>query len=234
MMSPGTIVILIALTACGRNIVFRDPVTGYSVSWRLERSIRGWPPEMGERGEPGDVNPAIIEYIFAAPEGPFARYYDLVLSLADRPPAVNADLAALESEARKELRKGASPRGRDYARALGRKLARPIRDTFRGPGWWVPFLWTGRFEGMAVVRWGVAVDVDDGIPTPEYENDPNAKIYTSILRFQSVQVIVMRSSATRRVLAWDVSDIPGAFQWDAPLDQPTVAARIVTLHPLEP
>jgi hypothetical protein len=240
MMLPATVGILIALAACSpnivfRNIVFRDPDTGYSVGWRDERSIRRWPPEIGDRGEPGDVNPAIIEYIFAAPEGPFARYYDLVLSLADRPRAVNADLAALEAEARKELRKGDSPRGRDFARALGRKLARPICDAFRGPvSWPARYFTTGRFEGMAVVRWGVAVDVDDSISTPEYECDCNAKIYTTILRYQSVQLIVMHSSATRQVLAWDVSNIPGAFQWDAPLDQPTVAARIVALHPIEP
>jgi hypothetical protein len=240
MMHPATVSILIALASCGcnilfSNIVFQDPETGYSVSWRDERSIRGWPPEIGDRGEAGDVNPAIIEYIFAAPEGPFTRYYDLMLSLADRPRIVNADLAALEAQARKELRKGDSPRGRDYARALGRRLARPIRDALRAPrGWPARYFTTGRFEGMAVVRWGVAVDIDDGIPTPEYECDYDAKTYTTILRYQSVQLIVMRSSATRQVLAWDVSNIPGAFQWDAPLDQPTVAARIVALHPIEP
>lgn len=226
MMCSATVAILIALAACRPGTVYLDPVTGYSVSWSRSSGIQGWVPQVGGRGEPGDVNPAVIEYIFAAPEGPFARYYDLVLSLTDRPRAVNADLAALDTEARKELHTGDSPRGRDYARALGRRLTRPIRDALRVKG--------TRFEGVAFVHWGIAVNLDDGTPLPEYECDPNAKTHTAILRYQSVQLIMIHSSAIRRTLAWDVSDIPGAFQRDALLDQPTVAARIVALHPLEP
>jgi hypothetical protein len=234
-----TLVMFTMFTACNINnlfIVYFDPTTKYWVSynWRNSRGI-GWALSSdgdsdGDRGEPGDVNPVVIEYIFSSPEGPFARYYDLLLTLADRPRVAEIDLATLDAEARRGLRTGTSPRGCDYARALGRKLARPIRDALRmkppnaGP----------RFEGTASVHWGIPVDLDAGIPLLEYERDGEAEMQTTVLRYQSVGLLVMRSSATRRLLVWDVSGVPGAFQWDAPLDQPTVAARIVALHPVEP
>lgn len=216
MRGPATFIIPVVLTACRPTIHF-DPVTGDPVSWPAGRS---------EPGEPGEVNPALITYIFTAPEGPFVRYYDLVLSLPGRSPTVNADLAALDVEARRGRAPGESPRARDYARALGRRLGPRIHDDLRSTN--------GRTGGAASVRWGVPVDLDAGIPRLGYECDPDAGTRATILRYQSLWLLVLHSSATRRLLAWDVSEVPGAFQWGARLDLPTVAAQIVALHPLEP
>jgi len=213
---PAAVIILIVLTACQPTIYF-DPVTGYPVSWTGTRD---------GLGEPGEVNPAVIQYIMTAPESPLTRYYDLVLSLANRPRVVDADLAALDAEARRGRAPGEPLRGRDYARALGRKLARRIHDALRGQG--------TRSEGTASVHWGIPFDLDAGIPLLEEACGSNAETQVTILRYLSLGLLVLRSNATRHVLAWDVSEIPGAFRWGAPLDQATVAARIVALHPLAP
>jgi len=234
-MHPATVAMLITLVACQPAgflslekikfvMVYHDAVTGDSVraNWLYSPA----PITPGERGEPGDVNPAVIEYIVAAPEGPFARYYDLVLSLVNRPRVVDIELAALHDEAVKGLRTGDSPRGRDYARALGRRLARPIRDALRVRG--------GLYEGSASVHWGIPVDLDSGVPLLASESDDATQTYTTIFRYESAGLLIIHSSATQQMLAWDVSEVPGAFQWEAPLDQPALAARIVALHPLVP
>jgi hypothetical protein len=239
MMYPAIVALLIVLTACrpvtpnyelvsgarGEGVlVYRDPVTGCSVSYDVGPPVG--PPRKGDNGEPGPVNPALIEYIFAAPESPFVRYYDLVLSQVNRPDVVNADLAGLDVEARRGVDAGASPRGRDYARALGRKLVDPILLALAREG--------ARFQGVATVRWGIPVDLDAGVPRVEYESGVNTATEATILRYQQVALLVVHSNATRQMLTWDVSEIPGAFQWNPPLERATVAARIVALHPVEP
>jgi len=190
MRGPATFIVLMMLTACQPTIYF-DPMTGYPVSWTVGSS---------EPGEPGEVNPAVIEYIITAPEGPFARYYDLVLSLSDRPPIVDADIAALDGEARRGHAPGESPRGRDYARALGRKLGPQIQDALRSRN--------TRSGGTASVYWGIPVDVDAGIPVLGFECDRGAGTRATISRYQSLWLLVLRSSATIQMLAWDVSEIP--------------------------
>jgi hypothetical protein len=213
MKCSAAVLITIVLTACQTAIYF-DPVTGFPVS------------STGDRGEPGEVNPAIVEYIITAPEGPFVRYYDLMLSLENRPQSVDADLAALDAEARRGRAPGDSPRGRDYARALGRKVAGQIHDTLRAKG--------TRSEGTVSLHWGISIDLDAGLPLQGQEHGSNAETHATILRYQSLWLFVLRSSATRQMLAWDVSELPGAFQWGAPLDKNAVAGRIVALHPLTP
>lgn len=241
MMYPATVAILIMLTACYRLIqspdspeavfarehgalVYLDSVTGCSVSYDVSSPVG--PPRNGDNGEHGPVNPALIEYIFAAPESPFARYYDLVLSLANRPEVVNADLASLDVEARTGIDAGASPRGRDYARALGRRLTGPILLALARDG--------VRFQGVATVRWGIPVDLDAGVPLVNDEAGAKTATEATILRYQHVALLVVHSNATWQMLTWDVSEVPGAFQWNAPLERATVAARIVALHPVKP
>jgi hypothetical protein len=225
---------MVVLAACRANnlfLTYLDKSTGYWVgyNWRYNRGAAVSPWE-GEQGEPGDVNPAVIEYLFAAPESPFTRYYDLVLGLPDRPSVIDADLTALAPEATKGLDGGASPRGRDYARALGRKLARPIRVALQLSGPRVGL----QFEGTASVHWGIPVDLDTGVPLLENEREGQDEMQTMILRYQSARLLVMRSSATYEVLVWDVSGVPDAFAGDAALDPSTVAAQIVALHPPSP
>jgi len=236
MMRSAIIHALLAVVACGAtdlNTVYRDPATGYSVTAapRRSRGAGEWLSLYVDRGESGDVNPAIIEYIFAAPEGPFARYYDLVLALADRPRVVEVDLAELTPDARAGLGSRAPLRGRDYARALGRKLARPIRDAMRFRHALVGVTPLG---GAAGIHWGIAVDLDAGIPLTAYERDGDTQMHVAMFRFESVGLIAVYSTATSHVLVWDVSHIPGAFAWTPALARATVDAAIVALHPSEP
>lgn len=204
--------------------VYIDPITGYTVlaNQRYYHGAEDLLPASIDRGEAGDLNPAVLEYVFAAPEGPFARYYELVLALAERPSAVDVDLAALDAEARVGLPAGCILQGRDYARALGRKLARAIRRAMRLKG--------TDAEGSVGVRWGIPVDLDAGVPLLAYEQNGKDAMYTTIIRYSSAALIVVHSSAMARMLAWDVSGVPGAFDGRAALDPATVAGRIVALH----
>jgi len=235
MRSAASSALVVMLVACRPNNLFLtyvDKPTGYWVgyNWRYNRGAVSLSSLEGDQGEPGDVNPAVIEYMFAAPESPFTRYYDLVLGLPDRPSVIDADLTALAPEASKGSGSGASPRGRDYACALGRKLARPIRAALQLTGPRVG----PQFKGTASVHWGIPVDLDAGVPLLEYERDGADEMQTMILRYQSAGLLVMRSDATRDVLVWDVSAVPDAFAGNAALDPSTVDAHIVALHPPSP
>lgn len=224
--------IVLSLSACRpRNTFYLDPATGYSVSsqYRYTRGIgvdaSGMMGSDGDRGEPGELNASVIEHIFAAREGPFVRYYDLVLALADRPPVVAADLASLDAAVRAEIAVGASPSGRDYARGLGHKLASAINDALR----------TGdnQFRGTACVHWGIPIDLRAGIVLAPYERHGESENHITFVRYASVGLIVMHTSVRLPTLVWDLSEVPGAFAWNAQLDPATVAARIVALHPTE-
>jgi hypothetical protein len=212
---------VLALLAGCREI-YTDPATGFSVQYNQRHhrgvglSLFGIVPFDGDRGEPGTLNPAVIEYVFGAAEGPFARYYDLVLRIPDKPPAVTKDLAAL----------GQFASGRDYARALGRRLAPYVNEAMAIPG--------SRFDGTAGVYWGLPADLDAGILLANYERDGWSEMRTTIVRYESVKVVVVHSSGMREMLAWDVSAVPGAFDRKAKLDYDTVAAKIVPLHPVRP
>ena len=223
----------IALAGCGlqalerMNSQYFEPASGYSVkrNWRHSRAGNVWPLQFGDVGEPGALNPGVIEFVFAAADSPITRYYDLVLSLSHRPRSVDADLAAL----RAQMATAASPTpapaltGRDYARALGRKLAAPISDALGSAGIQV--------AGSAGVLWGMPVDLDAGIPLVDYEHEGVGTMQTTLLRYESVALLIMHSSATQDVRVWDLGDLPGAFQASPVLEQATVTAHIVALHP---
>lgn len=246
-------VVLMAIAGCHfevfkhGNSVYFERANGYSVelNWRHSRAGTVFPVQFGDVGEPGALNAGVIEFVFAAADSPIARYYDLMLSLPHLPRVVDADLAALRSE----MSSAASPRsltGRDYARALGRKLATPINVALGGTGnrvhlrareWLLGALNGGLFRagnrvtGTAGVLWGIPVDLDAGIPLVDYEQHEGIRtMQTTLLRYESVALLFMHSSATQDVLVWDLSDLPGAFQTSPVLDQATVAAHIVALH----
>jgi len=223
----AAVLLVVATTGCRE--VYQDSFTGYSVrsNQRYYRGIgltaNGILPVDGDRGEAGVVNPGVLEYVFAAPEGPFARYYDLMLSLRDPPDAVRADVYALDAAARQDLAAGVAPGGRDYARALGRKLAGPINRAFAMTG--------GRFEGTAGVYWGMPVDLDRGIVLAPEERDGQHEMVNTIIRYQRVGLIVIHSSALQNLLIWDVSEVRGAFDEAAALDRGSLEA-IAALHPI--
>jgi hypothetical protein len=224
-MRPAGLIWVVVLASCHIgafehvNSVYVEPTTGYSVeaNWRYNRAGNVWPLQFGDVAEPGPLNPRVIEFVFAADDSPVARYYDLMLSLPQRPPRVAADLAALRHEMGSAASASPAPTGRDYARALARKLAAHINGALGA--------------GSAGVLWGIPVDLDAGIPLLEYEHEGIRTMQTTLLRYESVGLLVMHSSAMQEVLVWDLGDLPGAFRASPPLDQATVDAHIVALHP---
>lgn len=223
------LVLLVGCTALmAKRDVYIDAPTGYSVRFnqRYHRGIGlssdGVLPKDGDRGEPGEINPAILEYILASPESPFTRYYDLVLALDDKPKDVVEDLEQLEAIARPRTKPGIALRGKHYARALARKVGNYINAALATPA--------QDFPGTAGVYWGIAVDLEAGIPLLDAERADEPMMRNTILRFASVGLIVIHSSATETMFAWDVSKVPGAFDRNATLDSATVAKYIVALH----
>ena len=210
------------------NSVYVERPSGYSVeqNWRYNRAGNLWPLQFGDVAEPGGLHPGVIEFVFAANNSPVARYYDLILSLPHRPRAVDDDLAARRKEMDSAASTGRVLAGCDYARALARKLAAPINVALRSSGTFV----TGS-GGTAGVLWGIPVDLDAGVPLVTYEREGIRTMQTTLLRYQSVGLLVVHSSATDHVQVWDLANLPAAFQADSELDQATIAARIVPLHP---
>jgi hypothetical protein len=225
--------LLVMVAACpmaAKRDIYTDTPTGYSVRFnqRHHRGIGmtsdGIAPKDGDRGEPGYIKLEVLEYIFASPESPFTRYYDLVLALDDRPKDVVADLKQLEAIARPRTKPGIALRGKHYARALARKLAKSINDALTSPG--------SAFQGTAGVYWGMSVDLDSEIPLIGDERDGEPYMRNTIIRYASVGLIVIHSSATQSMFVWDVSKVPGAFdRTNTTLDSATVAKHIVALHP---
>ena len=222
--------LVIALAACGGPkgleptgwVIYRDPASGYTV--RYNESFQS------NEAETGTIHPAVLEYVLGAEEGPLAAYYDLALGLRSPPAAVKADLDTLAPDARK-LASG-TPHGKDFARALARKLAAPINQALAKetkPSTLIKYT----FNGTAGLWWGPAADLERGVLLRDYERAelPGVALRTVVLRHASIDVVEVVSSGTGRRYAWDVAGVPGAFDANATLDYATVAAHIIALHP---
>lgn len=216
------------LAACAdHRVVHRDPATGFAVAHnqRLMRGIGltllGVLPLDGDRGEPGRLHPAVIEYVLGAAEGPIARYYALLIEHPSPPERARRDIQTLAAEAARVLPPGAHPSGVDYARALGRLLAEPINRALSIDG---------RFGGSAGLYWGVAADLESRVLLAPSEREHDS-MRTVVHRFERTRMVVVHSSGLHSMLAWDLSAVPGAFDPGASLDYRTVASRAVPLHP---
>jgi hypothetical protein len=232
----GALVVLsIALAGCpprgnkldelkyGR-VVYADKDTGFEVRHNEMDQL------FVERGEVGELHPAVLEYILSADEGPLAAYYDLILGLASPPRRAATDLEQLAPEAIR-LAGSATPRGHHYARALARKLAPEINRTLN-------LKWANeefneiQFLGTAGLWWGLAADLDANVLQRRYERSFRGRtLRTVIIRHASAGLVVVRTSGTDRMFVWDIGGIPGAFDPTKPLDYDAVAAQIVALHP---
>jgi len=223
------IILLTTLAVAGCSTlrdVYRDPSTGFSVRDNERQrhgiglSTFGLLGASGDRGEPGPLHPAVLEYVMAAEEGPLARYYHLLLQHSAPPERAMRDLAMLQSEATR-LAASEAVRGHHYARALAQRISRPVLRALAMPG---------RYGGCAGVYWGVPADIEAGVLLPEYEYDEREEMRTVIQRYQGAEMVVVHSDALYDSLAWDLSAVPGAFDAGADLDFDTVAATIVPLH----
>lgn len=232
MKSAAAAALIVAVAGCGGNArdVFRDNTTGFSIAHN-ERIMRGVGVSLwgvvaidGDRGERGALNPAVIEFVLGAPESPLARYYALVIAHPAPPERARLDIIALRAEAAHELPPGARPSGIDYARALARKITPSINRALSTDG---------RYTGSAAINWGVAADLELGILLSDRESE-HARLKTVIHRFEKTRMVIAHSSGTHRMLAWDLSNVPGAFDATAELDYDRVAALAIPLHPEDP
>jgi len=205
------------------RVVFVDKSTGFEVRFNEFDTLL-------ERGEVGEVHPAVLEYVLSAEESPLAAYYDLVLGIASPPRRAAKDLASLADEA-KRFAGSVAPRGRHYARALARRLAPAINTALR-----LKFdnddVNDTQALGTAALWWGLAADLDANVLQRRYERKARGTtMRTVIFRHLSAGLIVVRTSGTDRVFVWDIGGIPGAFNPKLPLEYDTVASQIVALHP---
>jgi hypothetical protein len=119
--------------------------------------------------------------------------------------------------------------GRDYARALARRLApeinRALASLTKRPEIPVP-IW-----GTAGLWWGEPADLETNLLLENDErNLQETRFRTVIYRYASRQLVIVRSSGTVRELVWDLGAVPNAFDPHGALDYGTVATRIVALH----
>lgn len=187
-------------------------------------------PLFAERGEVGEIHPAVLEYILSTEESPLSAYYDLILALPSPPRRAAKDLAALADEAK--LLAGAKPvRGRHYARAVARRIA-PWINIALGLKFDNDEVNDNNFLGTAGLYWGLAADLDANVLLRRYERPARGVMMrTLIVRHASAGLVVVRSTGTDRLLVWDIGSIRGGFDPKEPLDYDTVAAQIVALHP---
>ena len=231
--------IIVALTGCTiaskSRVVYREQATNFQV--RHNEGI------LGKRGEPGEIHPAVLEYVLSTAEGPLVAYYDLLLELPQAPVRAATDLRQFAPTAA-QLAGNRSPAGKDYARAVARhvlpqlnvalkhgpqKSGKPIDGSLLSTNPSPSF--GGTFEGTAGLWWGLPADLDANVLLPEYAYDyGETALRTVIYRYASLGLVAIRSSGTTRVYIWDVSSVPNAFQPAAPLDIATVTKHIVPLH----
>lgn len=182
---------------------------GADVSSYYSRLSRGG----GDRGEKGDLNPAVIEYVMTRPESPFTRYYDAALRIKKPPKSMVVDLQELRPVASQFA---SPPRGADFARALARRLAGHIRDATRR-------------NGAATLFWGLPVDLDSGLIKLAFERGSKT-MRTTLFRYQSSGMVVLYESGSTKELAWDLSQVPGAFDSTADLSFDEVAQEALAMH----
>ena len=225
--SLGCAIAMLAVGCANARDVYRDATTGFSVK-QGERVMRGIGISLlgvmaadGDRGEAGKLHPAVIEFVLGSADGSLARYYALIINHPAPPDRARRDILALEPEAIGTLPPGARPSGADYARALARRLSVPINRALAIDG---------SFGGTAALHWGVAADLEAGILLGPEQRE-RSRMSTVIHRYERTRMVISRSNGTHRMLAWDLSAVPGAFDPGARLDYQTVASAAVPLHP---
>ncbi len=221
----GLVAAVVAVALGGCTQVYKDSRTGFEVTSNAKVTLGPGFINDTSSAQRGPLHPAVIEYVIGAPEGPIARYYDVMLRLSKPPRVARADMAALEPDAR-ALAAGGRVTGHHYARALGRRLVPHVnRALVAKPN-------AREISGTAGLRWGVPTDLDRGRVRDEYERIPGfTTMRTTLSRYETVQLVMMSSTGTETLYAWDMSAVPGAFGEDAALDYDTVAATAKALHP---
>ncbi len=156
------------------------------------------------------LHPAVIEYLYAAPEGPFRSYYDAALSVDSG--FVADDLKRWADDAR-AIAAGAPVTGEHYARAVGRHWAAKIAKSIK----------TG---GATVVVCCRRVDPISGTVM-------NEAVARGMFVSFKAQVVGFGSTSYSVALTWNLQYVPNAFAPDQPLDFETVARTIEPLHDVE-
>ncbi len=198
---------------------------------RVESTADGWYGVWGNAGrkaEHGPLHPAVVEFVFAQPGGPFARSIDYALALEASPPdrkklaedertMVKASVA-LVRRLRKDVGKDADSLA--LTRAFGRYLARWVRKGVA---------MHGNQGGTVRITWGV---VPYRVATKTGYRVHPWRLFCDLSRFERARIVLLRCEWDDHdsVWAWDLRFVPEAFDAKAELSFEQVAASAVPLH----
>jgi hypothetical protein len=162
-------------------------------------------------GEPGELHPAVIEFMFVSPQGPFLDYYRAALA-ADDPPV---HLERLE-EIAAALAGSGPPSERHYAAARARTLAIHINEGL---------VQGGITPGSVTLQCCATADPDSNRLHP-------GLVFARIVVNEPLSVVRMdwEDARTKVELTWDLRRVPGAFDPSAELHFEQVAASAAPLH----
>jgi hypothetical protein len=160
----------------------------------------------GERAHA--IHPAVLEYVFASPDGPLRVYYD-ALARSQEPVA---ELVAVEADAR-AIAGGAKLTGEHYARARARRMGDAFNralGTTRGA------------RGYAALTCCQRVDPHTGA----FGGPQNMMWHAH----RGARVLHVMGGPTDPDYTWDLQYVPNAFDPAKPLDYKTVERLAVPVH----
>ena len=180
------------------------PKTVYEEDRYFLRTMTFWMAK-GDLAEA--IHPAVLEYVFASPQGPLRVYFDAIV----RSPEPVAELLAIEADAR-AIAGGAKLTGEHYARARARRMCNAFNRALGT---------TGRGRGYASLTCCQRVDAHTGaFGGPQY---------TLWIAHRGARVIHV-TVANDLDYTWDLQYVPNAFEPDKPLDYKTVERLALPLH----
>lgn len=173
-------------------------------------------------GDAGAINPAVLEYMFAAPGSPVVRYFAAWLAEGGDQ-LDSADVRDLRRRATALATPGAAPSPTEYARAWSQPVIAPLNRVLADPP-------TNTIAGAAEV-WCCAT-VDPQAPRLIHAPEVFRELGMVVVRNQGARVvmIIWHDDLLGGTLTWDTSRLPRAYDATASLDLATVAAAILPLH----
>ena len=174
-------------------------------------SLRTMPFGLAKGDRAQAIHPAVLEYVFANPDGPLRVYYDALVRSPDRV----EELVAVEAEAR-AIAGAAKLTGEHYARARARHMAGAFNRAFSS---------ARGVRGYAALTCCQRVDPHTGA-----FGGPQNMMW---LAHRGARVIHVMGGATDPDYTWDLQYVPNAFEPDKPLEYKTVERLAVPVHRTE-
>lgn len=158
----------------------------------------------------GALHPAVLEYLFATPTGPFRAYFDALL---------RAGPSKADGDAR-ELSSSSPPTGEHYARASARRMSEAANKAFVGAK--LPKNVDGH-RGYACLKFTKRVDRKTGTLV-------DAELELVVMIHEGARVLHVISGPNDFDYTWDLQYVANAFDPTKPLDYETVVRLAVPLH----